>query len=153
LKDASHAWRKWPRPRPSMPSPIAIPPLVISTTRSRLPLLFIHSPRIVSDSPPLWPGTKRLYTSAVSMALNPASRKASSNEKLVALSAVQPKTFPPRTSGAMFRLVVPSLRISIGDFPRLLVEAAAHFGKSQVSFPNGDPFVHYIFSRRPRALS
>src|ERR1700677_765576 len=63
------------------------------------------------------------------MALNPASRKASSNEKLVSLSAVQPKTFPPRTSGAMSRFVVPSLRICIGVYLQLLAEAPAHFGQ------------------------
>jgi len=47
-------------------------------TARRLPRAFIHVPRTSSDSPPLWPGTQREYTSAVSMKLPPASTYASS---------------------------------------------------------------------------
>jgi hypothetical protein len=34
---------------------------------------FNHLPRVVSDSPPLWPGTQHQYPSAVSKGFSPAS--------------------------------------------------------------------------------
>src|SRR5947208_1307592 len=40
---------------------------------SRLPRAAIHSPMIVSDSPPEWPGTQAEYPSAVSTKLPPAA--------------------------------------------------------------------------------
>src|SRR5690349_21372630 len=45
------------------------------------------------------------------MASNPASTKESSRAKDVASSAVQPKTLPPNTRGAMSRPLEPSLRL------------------------------------------
>ena len=45
--------------------------LVAMTTESRFPRAFVHSPMIVSDSPPLCPGTHAEYESAVSMKLPP----------------------------------------------------------------------------------
>jgi hypothetical protein len=47
------------------------PTLVAITTRPRAPDLFSQFPMIVSDSPPLWPGTQTEYTSAVSMRFSP----------------------------------------------------------------------------------
>jgi hypothetical protein len=49
------------------------------------------------------------------MALKPASTKRSSRSNDVALSAVQPKTLPPKTSGAMDRPVRPRGRICMGE--------------------------------------
>src|SRR5579864_3447702 len=48
--------------------------------------------------------------------LNPASRKWSSSCAVAASSTVQPKTFPPSTSGAIFNSELPSLCRSM-DFP------------------------------------
>src|SRR6266513_5273115 len=51
--------------------------------------------------------------SAVSIRLNPAATKASSNLKDVPSSTVQPKTFPPNASGATFKPELPKLRLLI----------------------------------------
>src|SRR5690606_11871947 len=48
------------------------------------------------------------------MALKPRSTKRSSSLNEVASSAVQPKTLPPSTSGAISRPERPSLRLSMG---------------------------------------
>ena len=45
--------------------------LVAMITESRLPRAAVHSPMIVSDSPPACPGTHAEYESAVSMKLPP----------------------------------------------------------------------------------
>jgi len=58
----------------------------------------------------LLPGTNFEYTSAVSMQSKPAATNASSNENEVLSSTVQPKTFPPKTSGAISRPESPNLR-------------------------------------------
>lgn len=58
-----------------------------------------HSPMIVSDSPPLFPGTHAEYTSAVSIALPPPATKRSSTSNEVSRSAVHPNTLPPSTTG------------------------------------------------------
>src|SRR6185295_10239696 len=97
------------RPLPSAPG--AAPTLVMSTIRSRCAgERFSQLPMMVSDSPPWLPGTQREYTSAVSMALRPESTKRSSRRKAVGSSTVQPKTLPPRTSGAMRRPERPRVR-------------------------------------------
>ena len=75
-------------------SPPSEPTLVAITSWSRLPRLAIHSPMIRSD----WPMFGRMYVSAVSMKLPPASTYASSTANDASRSAVQPKTFPPRQS-------------------------------------------------------
>ena len=49
------------------------PTLVAITTSSRLPRAAVHSPMIVSDSPPEFPGMRHMYESAVSMKLPPAA--------------------------------------------------------------------------------
>src|SRR5579864_3880299 len=64
---------------------------------------------IVSDSPPVWPGTHAEYTSAVSMKLPPAAAYWSSTANASRSFAVQPKTLPPRQSGKTLKLV-PSIR-------------------------------------------
>src|SRR6185369_5459224 len=90
------------RPLPSAPG--AAPTLVMSTIwLRRAGERFSQLPMMVSDSPPLLPCTQREYTSAVSMALRPESTKRSSRRKAVGSSTVQPKTLPPKTSGAMRR--------------------------------------------------
>jgi antitoxin HigA-1 len=50
------------------------------------------------------------YTSAVSMQSKPAATNASSKENEVLSSTVQPKTFPPKTSGAISKPESPNLR-------------------------------------------
>ena len=90
-----------------------MPTLVAMTTLSRLPLFFSHLPMMVSDSPPLLPGTHLEYMSAVSMKLRPSSTNRSSSLKEVVSSTVQPKTFPPKTSGEICRLERPSFRFRI----------------------------------------
>ena len=55
------------------PGPIGPITLVAMMTARRLPRAFIHLPSTSSDSPPVWPGTQREYTSAVSMKLPAAS--------------------------------------------------------------------------------
>src|SRR5690606_5561839 len=52
------------------------------------------------------------------MALKPASTNASSTAKLVASSAVQPKTFAPSTSGAMLSSDRPRRRSSMAFIPK-----------------------------------
>lgn len=47
------------------------------------------------------------------MRLNPAATNASSNLKDVRSSAVHPKTFPPKASGATSRPELPTLRFFI----------------------------------------
>src|SRR5690606_27362927 len=54
--------------------------------------------------------------SAVSMALKPRSTKRSSSLNEVASSAVQPKTLPPSTSGAISRPERPSVRFSMVSY-------------------------------------
>ncbi len=65
---------------------------------------------MVSDSPPLFPGTHLEYTSAVSTALNPAAMNASSKRNDVGSSAVHPNMFPPKTIGAISSPEFPSFR-------------------------------------------
>src|SRR4029453_19342737 len=101
--------------RPFMSGPSSEPTFVTTIVRLRLPRLRIHSPMIVSDSPPLLPGTHFEYTSAVSIVSKPAAVNRSSNANEVALSAVQPNTLPPNTSGVMWRPVRPRRRFSITD--------------------------------------
>src|SRR5918998_2538419 len=72
------------------------PTFVATTTACRLPRDAIHSPMIVSDSPPELPGARQKYESAVSTKFPPAATYASSTAKDVSRSAVQPKTLPPR---------------------------------------------------------
>src|SRR5579863_1237584 len=91
----------------------SIPTLVARITFFRLPLRLNQLPTTVSDSPPLWPGTQREYTSAVSTKLNPAPTNASKIANDAASSAVQPKTFPPRQMGETSRPDPPSLRVFI----------------------------------------
>ena len=50
----------------------------------------------------------------MSIRLKPASTKVSSNRNEVGSSTVQPKTLPPKASGATSNPVLPSLRFSIG---------------------------------------
>ena len=88
------------------------PILVAMTTSSCRPRCAIQRPMIVSDSPPVCPGTQREYESAVSIRLKPASTKASSSRNDVGSSTVQPKTLPPNASGATSKPVFPSLRFS-----------------------------------------
>src|SRR5689334_3715470 len=95
------------------PFPISAPTLVATINLSRLLRAFIHLPMIVSDSPPLLPGAQREYTSAVSMQLKPLSANESSIAKDCCSSSVQPNTFPPNTSGAIYRLLLPNCRFSI----------------------------------------
>jgi hypothetical protein len=113
FNDASTCFSICARARPSSPAK-AIPTLVAITTRSRLPPCFSHSPMIASDSPPVWPGTQVEYVLAVSIVLKPASTKRSRMANEVALSAVQPKTLPPRTIGAVARPERPRGRICMG---------------------------------------
>src|SRR5689334_23171556 len=80
-------------------------------TSSWRPRRAIQRPMIVSDSPPWCPVTHREYESAVSMRLKPAPTNASSKSNEVASSAVHPKTFPPKASGAISNPVFPSLRL------------------------------------------
>src|SRR5512140_1859514 len=112
--ESSAAWRLYACFNPVFPSPMSRPTLLASTTLLRRPPRFSHLPITVSDSPPLWPGTQREYTSAVSMKLKPASSHASSSENDVASSAVQPNTLPPKHSGETFRGERPSVLYSIG---------------------------------------
>ena len=80
-------------------------------SRWRFRRSFIHLP-MISPFPSLeLPGAHAEYTSAVSMELRPASRKRSRMAKEVALSAVQPSTLPPSTSGAIFKSVRPRRRV------------------------------------------
>src|ERR1700722_7430782 len=90
-----------------------MPTLVARITFFRWPLRLNQLPSTVSDSPPLWPGPHREYTSAVSTKLNPAPTKASRMAKEVGSSAVQPKTLPPRQMGETSRPDAPSLRVFI----------------------------------------
>src|SRR5579872_399303 len=96
---------------PFSPGPISIPTLVATITLLRFPVRFSQLPMMVSDSPPLCPGTQREYISAVSMKLNPAATNASSIRNDVFSSAVQPNTLVPRQSGETLRFEAPSLRV------------------------------------------
>src|SRR5690606_31560347 len=87
-----------------------LPTLVMISTSSRRPRRASHLPITVSDSPPDRSGAHWEYESAVSMALKPRSTKRSSSLNEVASSAVQPKTLPPKTSGAISRPERPSVR-------------------------------------------
>src|SRR5580692_11548062 len=98
---------------PFLPGASSMPTLVARITFFRLALRLNQLPSTVSDSPPLWPGTQREYTSAVSTKLNPASTKASRMAKDVGSSAVQPKTLPPRQMGETSRPDPPKLRVFI----------------------------------------
>src|SRR6202012_155457 len=80
---------------------------VAMTTESRLPRARVHSPMIVSDSPPAFPGTQAEYESAGSMWLPPPATKASSTANDVSLSDVQPKVLPPSPSGNTSRSELP----------------------------------------------
>src|SRR6185436_872230 len=106
---------------------MGLPTFVARTTRLRLPLSRNHLPRIVSDSPPAWPGTQREYTSAVSTKFMPASTQASRRRNDIDSSTVQPKTLPPRQIGETSRPERPRERVSIA---RLLqgCERAARVG-------------------------
>src|SRR6202044_981810 len=90
-----------------------MPTLVARTTFLRLPLRLNQLPSTVSDSPPLWPGTQREYTSAVSTKLNPAPTKASRIANDAASPTVHPNTLPPRQMGETSRPDPPSLRVFI----------------------------------------
>src|SRR5277367_5998794 len=90
-----------------------MPSLVARITFFRLPLSLNQLPITVSDSPPLWPGTQREYTSAVSTKLNPASTNSSRIRNDVGSSAVHPKTFPPRHMGETSIPDPPNLRVFI----------------------------------------
>ncbi len=94
------------------------------TTWSRLPLRLSHLPMMVSDSPPTWPGAQIEYTSAVSMKLQPASSQASSSEKLVASSTVQPNTLPPKASGETCSPELPSARRGTDELCGAAVETS-----------------------------
>src|SRR5918996_3809967 len=83
------------------------PTFVARTTASRLPREDIHSPMIVSDSPPELPGARQKYESAVSTKLPPAATYASRTANDVSRSAVQPNTLPPRQSRETSRSLEP----------------------------------------------
>src|SRR6202012_1699821 len=86
--------------------------LVAMMTESLFRLAAVHSPMIVSDSPPAFPGTQAEYESAVSMRLPPPATKASSTANDVCLSDVQPKVLPPSPSGNTSRSELPITVIS-----------------------------------------
>src|SRR5216683_491519 len=111
--ESSAERRMWDFDSPFFPSPMSMPTLVATMTLFLFPLLFIHSPRIISDSPPVWPGIHLEYTSAVSTELKPAATNASSNLNEAAWSTVHPKTFPPKTRGDISIPVLPSFRFFI----------------------------------------
>src|SRR5580704_230396 len=98
---------------PFLPSPISMPSLVATITLLRLSPFASHLPRMVSDSPPLWPGIQREYTSAVSIKFSPASSAASSCRKESASDNVHPKTLPPRQRIGTSKSDLPSLTRSI----------------------------------------
>ena len=69
--EASAARRIVAGDSPSTPGDL--PTFVATTMSSRLPRAAIQLPMIVSDSPPLLPGTQAEYESAVSRKLPPAA--------------------------------------------------------------------------------
>src|SRR4029077_295789 len=95
---------------PFLFGPISIPTLVAIRSFPRLPVRLSQLPRMVSDSPPLFPGTQVEYISAVSIKLNPDATNASSSWNDVDSSTVHPNTFPPKASGATSSPERPSLR-------------------------------------------
>src|SRR6202140_5097836 len=99
---------------------MSMPTLVAIKTFFRLPVFFIQLPRMVSDSPPLFPGFQVEYMSAVSMKLKPAATKASSTINEAGSSMVQPKTFPPSAKGASSNPEFPNFRFFMFGFPFLL---------------------------------
>src|SRR3984957_11876310 len=130
---------------PFLPGASSMPTLVARITFLRLPLRLNQLPSTVSDSPPLWPGTQREYTSAVSTKLNPASTNASRMAKDVGSSAVQPKTLPPRQMGETSRPDPPNLRVFI-------IVIAPYAGYSDLHFPPGQRlFSSQTYSYNPAA--
>src|ERR1700733_11820576 len=100
-------------PSPFLPSPISRPSLVARITLLRLLPFASHLPRMVSDSPPVWPGIQREYTSAVSMKFSPASSAASNCRRDSASGRVHPYTLPPRQSTGTSKSDLPSLTSSM----------------------------------------
>src|SRR5947209_6162516 len=90
-----------------------MPTLVAMTTLFLLPVRFSQLPIIVSDSPPLFPGTHLEYISAVSTRLKPDEANPSRILKDVFSSMVHPKTLPPKASGATCKPDLPSSRFSM----------------------------------------
>src|SRR5690606_24033759 len=99
--------------RPFLSGPSSVPTFVMITASLRLPERASQLPMIVSDSPPWLPSTHIEYESAVSIALKPWSKKASSSSNEPRSSTVQPKTLPPKTSGAIVRPDRPRGRLSM----------------------------------------
>ena len=107
---------------------ISLPTFVAITTLALFPLSFIHFPMIVSDSPPLFPGTHVEYESAVSTQLNPDARNASSRPNAPGSSTVHPKTLPPNIRGAISSPEFPRVRRSIALNPSLQVSQCMGIG-------------------------
>src|ERR1700722_10094403 len=108
---------------PFLPSPISRPSLVARITLPRLLPLASHLPRIVSDSPPVWPGSQREYTSAVSIKFSPASSAASNCRKESASGSVHPYTLPPRQSTGTSKSDLPSLTLCMPTLLNLVCHA------------------------------
>jgi hypothetical protein len=134
------------RDSPFSPGAISIPTLVAIMTRLRAPDFFSQSPMIVSDSPPVCPGTQTEYTSAVSIRLSPDATKASRILNEAASSIVQPNTFPPSASGPTSIPDRPSAR---PHREPLRYPAAGAATRHSTDAPNGPAAVTSLSGRRP----
>jgi hypothetical protein len=83
--------------------------------------------------PPTLPSAQSEYMSAVSIVLKPASKKRSRTSNDVFSSAVQPKTLPPSTTGAIERPVRPRARFCMGSLGRGMGEGRVESMLSSVS--------------------
>src|SRR5688572_29386078 len=92
-----------------------MPTLVMITAFARRPGdALSQRPMSVSDSPPRLPLTHLAYTLAVSTAFSPPSKKRSRSAAQPRSSTVQPKTLPPKTSGAISMPLLPRGRFVTG---------------------------------------
>src|SRR5690606_6560307 len=101
-KDASTASKIYFSDSPFFPTPISPPTLVARIILSRFPDFLNQFPIIVSDSPPLFPGTQVEYLSAVSIKYHSLSTNASKISNDCFSSIVHLKTFAPKHIGFTF---------------------------------------------------